>query len=210
MSSSNQPLLPQVGDLAPDFAVPTQKGLVNFPEYSAGHWCIFFAHPANFTAAWTMYSTFLALKERWFNSRNTKLLALSNEPLRLDDWSGKVRRYIGIYLGAPVVEDLDFTIAHQYGMASGRRRLPGHDRLAFIIDPEGVIRLIVDNLQPSIEFAILNLEHELNRLQGKVVDLDSNPDDALEALLEVNDLSDAVPNYQTRPAYFRKDKFNPN
>src|SRR5690349_5085110 len=107
--------LPEVGDPAPAFEVQTSKGLVRFPGFSEGCWCIFFAHPANFTSAWAMFSAFLAMKERWLNERNTKVLALSNESLRPNnDWSDKARRFIGIYLKAPVIEDLDFSIARMY------------------------------------------------------------------------------------------------
>jgi alkyl hydroperoxide reductase subunit AhpC len=201
--------LPQVGDPAPEFSIATAKGTVDFPAYSAGCWCILCAHPANFTSAWTMYSTFLALKERWFDARNTKLLTLSTEPIRHEGWSGKVRRYIGIYLGAPVIEDLDFSIAMRYGMASGRIKQLRHDRLAFIIDPEGIIRLIVDNLEPSIEHAILRLENELDRLQGNRIDSEDDLETCLEPALVIEE-SDPLACFQPKPAYFRRDKINPN
>ena len=37
------------------------------------------------------------------------MLGLSNEPIRHNLWSDRARRYVGIYLKAPVIEDLDFT-----------------------------------------------------------------------------------------------------
>lgn len=156
-----------------------------------------------------MYSTFLALKERWFNERNTKLLALVNEPIRQNDWSDKVRRYIGIYLKAPVIEDLDFDIANRYGMASGRRKLPGFDRLAFIIDPTGIIRLIIHNPLPSIETAVLDLENNLDRLQGKV---DACTENAvpLRDNIPPDEQPDAAEEYRLKPAYFGKRKVNLN
>jgi alkyl hydroperoxide reductase subunit AhpC len=203
--------LPQVGDIAPSFRALTQKGPIEFPAYSEGCWCILFVHPANFTSAWTMYSTFLALKERWFDGRNTKMLALSNEPLRHTEWSQKVRRYIGIYLGAPVIEDLDFSIAQQYGMTtSSRRKHPQHDRIAFIIDPQGVIRVIIENKQPSIETAIVQLEIELDRLQNGGVPVELAADTHIPEFVEVTEQCDATQEYRWRPAYFRKDQVHPN
>ncbi|MEZ4919331.1 MAG: redoxin domain-containing protein [Saprospiraceae bacterium] len=197
--------LPQVGDAAPFFMVPTETGHISFPEYRDGCWCIFFAHPANFTSAWWMYSTFLALKERWFNARNTKMLTLSNEPVRQNGWSDKVRRYIGIYLKSPVIQDLDFEIAGIYGMASGRRPMNGFDRLAFIIDPEGIIRLIIKNPLPSIEGAILELEKELDRLQGNVQEVEEVVPVGKEEVPDVFDES-----FELKPAYFPKHKLNLN
>ena len=202
--------LPDVGDPAPTFEVNTSKGLVQFPGYSQGCWCIFFAHPANFTSAWTMFSAFLAMKERWLNERNTKVLALSNESLRPNnDWSDKARRFIGIYLKAPVIEDLDFRIANLYGLASGRRPQQGCDRLAVIIDPEGIVRLIIHRPLPNIESALLDIERELDRLQGKIVE-ENEATPPLE-MAEVIEQSDATGlNYKPKAAHFPRKKFFQN
>lgn len=195
--------LPKVGEAAPPFEVRTQKGLVRFPEFSAGRWCIFFAHPANFTSAWRMYSDYLELKERWLNERNTKLLVLSNETIRHNDWSDIVRRYIGIFLKAPVIEDPDFRIATLYGMASGRRLHAPFDRILYIIDPDGIIRLILHRPLASIQNAITDLEKELTRLQSNPASGEPvNPSPPLE-LQETIEQPDAIEGYKPRPAYFR-------
>jgi peroxiredoxin 2/4 len=199
------PTLPQVGDSAPAFEFQTARGLLRFPEYSAGCWCVFFAHPANFTSAWTMFSAFLAKKERWLDERNTKVLALSNEPIRHNDWSDKARRFIGIYLKAPVLEDLDFRVARLYGLASGRRPQAGCERLAVVIDPEGIVRLIVNRPLPNIESALSDIETQLARLQGH-----SSLPEPLD-ILEAVELSDATGKvYRPRPAYFSQKMFVDN
>jgi alkyl hydroperoxide reductase subunit AhpC len=199
------PNLPQIGDFAPSFEFETSKGPVHFPEYSAGCWCVFFAHPANFTSAWTMFSAFLAKKERWLNERNTKVLALSNEPIRQNDWSDKARRFIGIYLKAPVLEDLDFRIAQLYGLASGRRPQLGCERLALVIDPEGIIRMIVNRPLPNIESALLDIESQLDHLQGL-----TNKPESLR-VPEAIELSDAIGQlYKPRPAYLHRKKLFEN
>jgi len=200
--------LPEIGDFAPTFEVHTEKGLLRFPEYCEGCWCIFFAHPANFTTAWTMFSAFLAMKERWLNERNTKVLALTNESLRQNNqWADKARRFIGIYLKAPVIEDLDFHIAQLFGLASGRRPQPGCDRLALIIDPEGIVRLIIYRPLPNIESALIDIERELDRLQGKVVEKEAQNFDRIG----VSEQLDATEKfYKTEPAYFSKKNINPN
>jgi alkyl hydroperoxide reductase subunit AhpC len=199
--------LPLVGQHAPAFDAHTLRGPVQFPAYGKGCWCIFFSHPANFTSAWTMYSTFLALKERWFDERNTKLLALTNEPVRQHEFSDKVRRYIGIYLKAPLIYDADYRIANLYGMASARRKINGFDRLAFIIDPEGVIQLILHNPLPSIECAVINLQIELDRLQGNLP-APPAPPDPVPMVEERPDHTDTP--YPIKPAYFRGEKIKPN
>ena len=108
-----------------------------------------------------------------------------------------------------IIEDLDFSIAHRFGMASVRRKTPGHDRLAFIIDPDGIIRVIIRVPLPSIEHAIVDLQIELDRLQG-------NPDVYAEAPclqpLETNEQLDVISleGYKPKPAYFKKKTVNPN
>ncbi len=196
---SNSLPLPQIGDAAPFFEVETPKGWVRFPEYSTGYWCVFFAHPANFTSAWTVFSAFLAMKERSLLERNTKVLALSNEPVRQNEWSDKARRYIGIYLKAPVIEDLDFRIARQYGLASGRRPQPGCDRLALIIDPQGIIRMIIHRPLPNIERALSELETAFERLRSNLEPEPPPPPPPL-VVYEKPDFTEQP--YITNPAYF--------
>ena len=203
------PHLPQIGDAAPSFTFLTPQGEIQFPEYSRGYWCVFFAHPANFTSAWMMFSAFLAKKERWLNERNTKALALSTVPIAQNDWSDKARRFIGIHLKAPVLEDLDHRVANIYGMASGRRPQPGCNRLALIIDPEGIIRHIITRpLMPDIESALVEIEAEFHRLQGNLAE-----DFPARPLVPVGapEHSDAIDQiYKAKPAHFSKKKISPN
>jgi peroxiredoxin 2/4 len=207
-SSSNHRNLPQVGDRAPIFEFQTAKGAERFPDYQEGRWCVFFAHPANFTSAWAMFSAFLSLKEKWLNERNTKVLALSNEPMRQNnDWSDKARRFIGIYLKAPVIEDLDFKIANLYGLASGRRPQPGCDRLAFIIDPEGIIRRIIHRPLANIEAALVDIEREFDRLRNGEFDGPAQLPEP-EPAIEGSDATARV--YKPKPAHFPRKKIYPN
>lgn len=209
---SENTFLPKIGDQAPQFEVLTPKGLVTFPEFSKGYWCIFFAHPANFTSAWRMYSNFLAMKERWLNERNTKLLVLANESIRHNDWSDIVRRYLGIFLKAPVIEDPEHKIAKLYGMATGRRISPPMDRLLYIIDPEGVVRLILHRPLPSIQTTIADLERALERLQGKTPKGEeaAKQGKGFEQLFDPAEQLDGREGYKPKPAYFPRTKINLN
>jgi peroxiredoxin 2/4 len=201
--------LPQVGDPAPYFEASTEKGILRFPDYSMGNWCVLFAHPANFTSAWSVFSAFVAFKERWLNERNTRVVAVTNEHIRQNnDWSDKARRYIGIYLRAPVVEDLDFRITHLYGLASSRRPQPGCERLALIIDPEGIIRMIIHRPLPNIESAISDIEKQLDRLQRNVAEQEECPSEPQLQVAEQSDACEAV--YKPRPAYLIRKKILAN
>lgn len=202
---SEQIQLPQVGEMAPAFEVQTQKGVVRFPEFSKGSWCVFFAHPVNFTSAWRMYSNFLAMKERWLHERNTRLLVLTNESARQSGWSDVVRRYIGIFLKAPVIEDSDNRISALYGLSPGRRIVPPNHRLLYIIDPEGVIRLIVNRPLASLQTSMAYLEAELDRLQGRIAAAVETPV-APPVAISVPEQVDSQAGYKPKPAYFRQSR----
>ena len=202
------PNLPSIGQIAPPFEANTQKGLISFPDYSQGNWCILFAHPANFTSAWVMYSTLISMKERFFTQRNTKLLAVGNENLYKNGFSDKVRRYIGIVLKAPVIDDSNYQISNLYGMASRRHREQDHGRLAFILDPEGIIRAIIENPQPSIETAIRNIELGFDQLQGVEHAKKEPPKFDLNPVEERPDTNKLI--LPTVPAYFNKDNLLKN
>ncbi len=205
--------LPQIGDAAPAFEAMTNKGLVAFPGYfGEGTWTIFFSHPANFTGAWVMYSTFLALKEKYFTDRNCKLLGLYSQPNVPDaegTWAEKARRYLGIYLKAPVVDDIDLKIAAVYGMVIGRLRLPGHDRVAYIIDPGGTIRGIISG-PFTLQSVVGDLEKAINKLQG-INEPEAQPIDP-KTLLDLQEKADRADDgfYKSKPAYFPKKELGVN
>jgi peroxiredoxin (alkyl hydroperoxide reductase subunit C) len=208
--SDNVIRLPQVGDVAPGFEAFSTKGRILFPQFCRNNWCILFAHPANFTSAWQMYSAFLTLKERWLSERNAKLIALSSESLRTSNaWSDTARRYLGIYLKTPVIEDLDFRISNLYGIASGRRPVQAFDRLAFIIDPAGIIRMIINRPLYNIESAILHIQQEFDQLQRNslAARVDANMNDLVrEPIPEVSDLPEPPDAWSMKPAYFRRSR----
>ena len=186
---------------------------MQFPaDFLDGQWTIFFAHPANFTGAWVMYSTFLALKEKNFNDRKTNLLGLCSEPIGTENdgnWAEKVKRYVGIYLKAPVVEDLNRSISSLYGMVSGRRKTAGHDRVAYIIDPKGIIRSIIQG-PFTLQSVVDDLEKTLDKLQGLAKPEAAPPDPRfLQLSQERPDASPTVP-YEPQPAHFPKKELNLN
>lgn len=194
--------LPKVGDPAPVFVAQSQKGLIHFPEYCAGSWCVLFAHPANFTSTWKMYDAFMALKEQWFDERNTKIIGIWHERIKPDNWLDKARRYLGIYFNAPIVEDPTQEVANLFGMASwSRRDHPDFNRWAYIIDPNGIVRLILCNPLPSVVDAIGSLSNAIDQLQGQANQIRTSPPPTLP--VEASDADQE--SYKVQPAYFPKD-----
>jgi peroxiredoxin 2/4 len=202
--------LPEIGDLAPAFEAESTRGTVRFPEYCEGKWCILFAHPANFTSAWEMFSAFLYKKERWLDERQAKVIGISNVSIRPNDWLQVTQRYVGIYLRGPVIEDFDCQIAKMYGIASGRRPLPDCDRLALIIDPAGIVRLIIHRPLPNIEEALLEIQRQFEEMSGIKA-----PTDIGHLPFASNNISEQtdVPKerkYNVKPAYFKRKRLPDN
>ncbi len=205
------PVFPKIGDLAPAFEALTDNGaVVLFPRDWAGKWVILFAHPSNFTSAWLMYSTFLALKERHFDGRNAKLLGICSERPADGSMAEKAKRYIGIFLKGPVIEDPDRVISQLFGLASWRNRQPGHDRAAYIVGPDGTIRHIISS-PFTLQSVAEDLEKNLDDLQGLTKKSDAvQPDPRL--LIDSQERADGLKNesYLPSAAHFSKKEFGLN
>ncbi len=208
--AKNRHTLPQEGAPAPPFVAHTQKGIIHFPEDYRGHWCVFLCHPANFTSGWRMYSDYLAQKERWLQERNTRLLLLSNQTVCGDLWSDIVKRYLSIYLKAPIIEDTDNCIAELYGMSPSWQISPPNHRFLYIIDPEGIVRLIVYRPLLSIQQSLAWVADRLICLQeGKNASNGSDLGSAVPFPLPLHveeQLDKTLLEKKMRPAYLRKGK----
>ncbi|MCB0545913.1 MAG: hypothetical protein KDC70_20465, partial [Saprospiraceae bacterium] len=80
--------------------------------------------------------------------------------------------------------------------------------LLYIIDPEGVIRLILHRPLPSIQTTIADLEIALDQLQGKTPEKQSLQ--AITQLLDPAEQLDGETAYKPKPAYFGRSKINLN
>lgn len=211
--ASKKGKLPKVGEIAPSFVAQTQKGTIHFPEDFRGSWCVFFCHPANFTSGWRMYSDYLAQKERWLQERNTRLLMLSNQTVAGELWKDVVSRYLSFHFKAPIIEDTNNGIADLYGMSPSQRIAPPNHRFLYIVDPEGVIRLIVCRPLPSMQQSLNHIASELERLQLSYSEAAENQTTATPPPhhdLPEERLDEGIDRQKPRPAYLRTLKTNLN
>jgi peroxiredoxin 2/4 len=137
--------MPKIGDQAPNFDALTTTGPLLFSEYNSGSWVILFSHPADFTPVCTTELSGFALEEEaFFRRHNTKLLGLSIDSIHSHiAWVQNVRQTSGIYFRFPIIADLDMKVARLYGMLQPGESETAAVRAVFIIDPEGLIRLIM-------------------------------------------------------------------
>ena len=71
----------RLGDIAPNFQARTSAGEIDFYDYLGNSWGILFSHPADYTPVCTTELGKTALLHDEFAKRNTKVLAVSVDPL---------------------------------------------------------------------------------------------------------------------------------
>lgn len=71
----------QLGDEAPNFQAETTAGPIDFHEFLGSDWGVLFSHPADFTPVCTTELGAVARLKGEFAKRNTKVLAVSVDPL---------------------------------------------------------------------------------------------------------------------------------
>lgn len=132
----------KIGQKAPDFESITTYGKVSLKDYQ-GKWLVFFSHPGDFTPVCTTEMIAFAKAYRYFQKMNTELLGLSidSNPSHLA-WMYDIYSRTGIVLPFPIVADRNGEISRRYGMISTNISNTETVRNVYIIDPNGVIRVI--------------------------------------------------------------------
>jgi peroxiredoxin 2/4 len=136
--------MPRIGDKAPDFKATTTYGDLVFSEYNKGSWVILFSHPADFTPVCTTEMSGFATRHKEFKDMNCKLIGLSIDSIHAHiAWVNNVKKLSGVLFDFPIIADLDMTVAMKYGMIMPGEATTAAVRAVFIIDPNGIIRLIM-------------------------------------------------------------------
>ena len=133
----------RLGMKAPEFDAQTTMGNISLSNYT-GKWLILFSHPGDFTPVCTTEIIAFANANTYFEERNAFLLGLSidSNPSHLA-WMYDIYLRTGIRIPFPIIADRSGTIARKYGMISSDVSTTETVRNVYIIDPEGIIRLIL-------------------------------------------------------------------
>jgi thioredoxin-dependent peroxiredoxin len=142
-----------IGDTAPDFDAETTEGRINFHDWIGDSWAILFSHPRDFTPVCTTELGYMAKIKPDFDSRNTKIIGLSIDPLdNHEKWAADIEETQGTAPNYPIIGDSDFHVAKLYGMLPAdvegdpTARTPAMNqtvRNVFIIGPDKKIKLIL-------------------------------------------------------------------
>ena len=133
----------KIGQKAPEFTAITTYGNKSLKDYK-GKWLVFFSHPGDFTPVCTTEMMAFANAYPYFQNMNTELLGLSIDSNASHlAWMNDIFKITGIVLPFPIVADRSGEIARLYGMISKDVSNTKTIRDVIIIDPEGIIRLIL-------------------------------------------------------------------
>lgn len=133
----------KIGMKAPVFDAQTTMGNISLSNY-LGKWIVLFSHPGDFTPVCTTEIIAFANAYPYFKERNACLLGLSvdSNPSHLA-WLYDIYLRTSIRIPFPIIADRNGNIARKYGMISNDISNTQTVRNVYIIDPEGIIRLIL-------------------------------------------------------------------
>ncbi|SNR70953.1 peroxiredoxin [Desulfurobacterium atlanticum] len=135
--------MPLLGDKFPELEVVTTHGPMKLPEAFKGKWFVLFSHPADFTPVCT--TEFVAFQKKMdeFKKLNCELIGLSiDQVFSHIKWEEWIEEKLGVKIEFPIIADNVGNVSKELGLIH-----PGKGsttvRAVFIVDPEGVIRLII-------------------------------------------------------------------
>ncbi len=134
----------RLGDIAPDFVAQSTEGDIRFHEFLGDGWGILFSHPADFTPVCTTELGRTALLKDEFAKRNTRVLAVSVDPLDSHlGWRGDIDETQHCHVDFPILADPNKEIATLYDMIHPNASETATVRSLFIIGPDKKVKLII-------------------------------------------------------------------
>ncbi len=135
--------IPLIGEKMPSFEAQTTHGKVKIPDDYKGKWFILFSHPADFTPVCT--TEFVAFQKRYekFKEMNTELIGLSiDQVFSHIKWVEWIKENLDVEIKFPVIADDTGRIGKILGMVHPNKGT-NTVRAVFVVDPNGIIRLIL-------------------------------------------------------------------
>lgn len=162
---------PLIGEAMPQVTVQTTHGIKNIPGDYKGKWIVLFSHPADFTPVCTTEFVAFAKRNEEFKKLNAELIGLSiDQVFSHIKWVEWIKEKIGVEIPFPVVADSLGTMAMSMGMIHPQK---GSEttRAVFIIDPDGIIRIIlfypqeigrnIDEILRALRALQVHVEHKV-------------------------------------------------
>ena len=134
----------RLGDIAPDFEAETSEGKIQFHKWLGDGWGVLFSHPADFTPVCTTELGAVAKLRSEFDKRNTKVMALSVDPLSSHEkWIGDINETQNTQVNFPIIADPEFRIANVYDMVHPAVTDKFTVRSVYVIGPDKKVKLTI-------------------------------------------------------------------
>lgn len=134
----------RLGDVAPDFEADTSEGKIQFHKWLGDSWGVLFSHPADFTPVCTTELGAVAKLRNEFDKRNTKVMALSVDPLTSHEkWIGDINETQNTEVNFPIIADPEFKIANIYDMVHPAVTDKFTVRSVYVIGPDKKVKLTI-------------------------------------------------------------------
>ncbi|MBS7527825.1 peroxiredoxin [Fusibacter paucivorans] len=135
--------LPLLGDAFPKMQVTTTHGVKTLPDDYKGKWFVLFSHPGDFTPVCTTEFVAFSKKNEAFKALNTELIGLSvDQVFSHIKWIEWINENTDTTIPFPVIADELGIVATTLGMLH-QGKGTNTVRAVFIVDPEGVLRLMM-------------------------------------------------------------------
>ncbi|MCS6816250.1 MAG: thioredoxin-dependent thiol peroxidase [Blastocatellia bacterium] len=138
----------RVGDPAPDFALPDQKGETRRLSDFRGRWVVLYFYPKDNTPGCTKEACGFRDRFPEFQRRGIAIIGISTDSVRSHEKFAE--KYA---LPFPLLADDEKAVVRAYGVWGQKsfmgRTTMGTHRISFLIDPEGRIAKVYEKVKPE-------------------------------------------------------------
>lgn len=132
----------RLNDEAPDFTAETTQGQLSFHDWKGDSWAMLFSHPKDFTPVCTTELGAAAALKPEFDKRNTKIIALSVDPVESHlRWEKDIEDVTGNKVNFPMIADPDRKVSELYDMIHPEVSETVTVRSVYIVGPDNKIKL---------------------------------------------------------------------
>lgn len=141
--------MPSLGEIAPDFTLPDQNGSEHRLSTYRGRWVLLFFYPKDNTSGCTKEVCMIRDTFPRFDSMHAHVFGIS-----IDSVESHKKFHTEQQLPFSLLADTVKSVVEQYGVWGEKtmmgRTYMGTKRTSFLIDPNGVIRKIYENVKPQV------------------------------------------------------------
>lgn len=131
-----------IDEPAPDFRARSTHGELQLSDFR-GRWVLLFSHPADFTPVCTSELLAFQRAAEQFEDLNCQLLGLSVDSVFSHlAWVRDLEAKFAVKVSFPIIEDISMSVARAYGMIHPASDTTATVRSVFLIDPEGILRVM--------------------------------------------------------------------